>query len=74
MSLIENERQKLTANWLNAIASGMIITGGVAPLVAIALNVANAAFSTVLVSTAIWLSVAFGLHLFARRLLGKLIP
>jgi hypothetical protein len=34
MSLIHNERTKLTANWLNTLAAGIILTGAVAPLVA----------------------------------------
>jgi hypothetical protein len=75
MSVVENERRKLTANWLNAIASGMIVTGAVAPLVAVAIGVAQPALlPTVLVSTSIWTSIAFGLHLIARRLLGRLLP
>ena len=34
MSLVHNERTKLTANWLNTLAAGIILTGAVAPLVA----------------------------------------
>ena len=34
MSKLTDERAKLTANWLNAVASGMMITGVVAPAVA----------------------------------------
>jgi hypothetical protein len=61
MSIVENERRKLTANWLNAIASGMIVTGAVAPLVAVAIGLAPpASLPTVLVSTSIWTSAAFG--------------
>ena len=36
MSLIDNERAKLTANWLNTLSAGTIIAGCVTPLVAIA--------------------------------------
>ena len=39
MSLVENERTKLTANWLNAVASGIVITGVVAPAIAVYLGV-----------------------------------
>ena len=33
--MIHNERTKLTANWLNAMASGVIITGVVARSIAV---------------------------------------
>jgi hypothetical protein len=35
----DDERTKLTANWLNAMASGVMITGVVAPAVAAYFNV-----------------------------------
>ncbi len=41
MTIIQNERTKLTANWLNALASGVIVTGVVAPSLAILFQVSN---------------------------------
>jgi hypothetical protein len=68
---VAEERRKLTATWLNAIASGAIVTGFIAPTIAVALNVSNLAlgFPVVLVSLA-WLGVGCTLHLIARRVLG----
>jgi len=35
VSLVHNERAKLTANFLNALSSGVTIAGFVAPLIAV---------------------------------------
>jgi hypothetical protein len=35
MSMIRNERLKLTANYLNTVAAAIMVTGVVAPLVAL---------------------------------------
>ena len=75
MGPIANERTKLTANRLNAMASDMVVTGGVAPLVALALNVADTSvLPAIFASVTVWIGAAAVLHFFARRLLGKLIP
>ena len=34
MSLVHNEQTKLTANWLNTIATAIIATGALAPIAA----------------------------------------
>jgi hypothetical protein len=39
MSKLTDEQTKLTANWLNAMASGVMITGVVAPAVAAYFNI-----------------------------------
>jgi hypothetical protein len=38
MSLIHNERTKLTATWFNTLGSGCVITGFVAPTIALLLQ------------------------------------
>ncbi len=38
---VSEERRKLSAAWLNAIASGAIATGFIAPTIAVTLNPAN---------------------------------
>lgn len=64
----DDERRKLTATWLNSIASGAIVTGFIAPTIAVTLNVANLALGwpAVLVSLA-WLAIGCVLHVLARR-------
>ena len=73
MSLIHNERRKLTATLLNGVAIAMMATGFVAPVVAVSYGVSNAPLSLFLVGTAaVWFFVALGLHLVARAILGGL--
>jgi hypothetical protein len=56
MSLIANERWKLTATALNGVAVATIVTGFVAPLVAVSYGVSSTAGSAYLASiAAIWL-------------------
>jgi hypothetical protein len=77
MSLIHNERWKLTANWLNALASGIIITGVVAPAIAVLFRLQTAVgISPVLLalSSIVWLLAGIALHLTARRILKRLLP
>ena len=75
MDLIANERTKLTANWLNAMASGFVLTGIVGPGVAVAFGlVPNVPLLTVFASSVIWLLSAISLHIYARVLLGRLRP
>ena len=39
---LPDERRKLTAAWLNSIASGAVVTGFIAPTIAVALNLGGA--------------------------------
>lgn len=66
---LPEERRKLTATWLNAVASGAIVTSFIAPTIAVTLNLATLARPLILVSVA-WLAVGCGLHPVARRVLG----
>ncbi len=76
MSLIRNERWKLTANWLNTIAAGTVIAGCVTPIVALAYGLRTgpdaAATSVIIVLTLIWILVGVALHMGARVILGRL--
>lgn len=72
---IFNERVKLFANWLNTLAGGVIITGAVAPLIAVTLGFTSAADVPVwapALSSVIWLFSGVSLHLIARRSLRSL--
>ena len=66
MSLIHNERWKLTASWLNTIAAGSVIAGCVTPLVALAYGLRTgpeAAPTWIIVMlTLVWISVGVALH------------
>lgn len=75
MSLIGNERTKLTANLLNSLAAGIIVTGVVAPVVAAIYRVQGplqVGYVTIALFGVGWLLIGTILHLMARRLLGSL--
>jgi hypothetical protein len=69
MSLVHNERTKLTANWLNTLAAGIILTGVVAPLVAAIYGLpgpARASYAAIVLLALVWLAAGTGLHITAR--------
>jgi len=73
MSLIANERWKLTATALNGVAIATMVTGFVAPIVAVSYGVSSAAGSVYLAGiAAIWFLTAIGIHIGARIVLGRL--
>ncbi|WP_048710768.1 hypothetical protein [Microvirga massiliensis] len=75
MSLIHNERVKLSASALNGVGVAMIAAGFVTPLVAMTFDVPGSAARGALVTTLAalaWLVAGVSLHLLARRLLGGL--
>ena len=77
MSLVANEQAKLTANWPNAIASGIIITGVIAPIVAALYGVpgpSQTGPATLALVSIIWLATGTVLHVVARSILGRLVP
>lgn len=68
---VSEERRKLSAAWLNAIASGAIVTGFIAPTIAVTLNLANVALGWPLILMSLaWLAIGCALHWLARRVLG----
>jgi hypothetical protein len=73
--LIHNERLKLTAGVLNTMASGLVITGVVAPAVAVIYGVpgpAQAGGLLLALASAFWLAGGATLHILARAALGGL--
>lgn len=75
MSLVSNERIKLTAGLLNTVAGFALTAGGVGPLIALSFGLsASSPLSTLALALliAIWLSVGLAFHWAARRLLGRL--
>jgi hypothetical protein len=72
MSLIHNERTKLTAAWLNTIAAGSIIAGVVAPSVSLTL-VEGVPPVRVFLFSLVWLLAGIGLHFVARNILKRLL-
>ena len=77
MSLIHNERIKLTANWLNTLSGGCVITGFVAPTIALLLQLQTVASLSPWIlgaSSLVWLSLGVALHLLGRRMLRRLLP
>jgi hypothetical protein len=71
---VRNERRKLTASWLNAIATALIAAGGFAPVASQIYGFgSNRVDQTlVLVSSAVCVAVSLVLHLVGRRHLGGL--
>ena len=74
MFLIHNERTKLTAAWLNAIATALIAAGAFAPLAAWLYGISTvpvgASYLAALAPTCLVAAVA--LHLWALAILGRL--
>jgi hypothetical protein len=77
VSKITDERTKLTGNWLNAIASGIVVTGVVAPAVAAFFNIpgpSQASLGWLTLVMGGWFAAGAVLHLLARTLLRSLDP
>lgn len=73
MSLIHNERRKLTATALNGLAIATMAAGFIAPLIAVSYGVPNAPDGSYFIVTgSIWFFTGIGLHLIARAILGGL--
>jgi hypothetical protein len=75
MPLIQNERVKLTATWLNTLAAATIVTGVLAPIAAFVFGLpASGALSvrTFLFAAVAWLLLGMILHWVARYVLGSL--
>ena len=70
MSLVHNERIKLTATWLNSIAAAAVAVGGISPTIAAASGVMSVGLAAFLVPA--WIVGGVGLHFAARAVLGRL--
>jgi hypothetical protein len=75
MRLVHNERLKLTAAYLNTVAGAIMVTGVVAPIVALSYDLPGpkSAKEVALVSM-VWFLASGARHYLARRLLGGLRP
>lgn len=76
MSLIENERTKLSASALNGVGIASIVAGFITPVAALAFGVPGAGGrgpALTLIAAAAFLATGIGLHVLARRLLGGLV-
>jgi hypothetical protein len=71
---VRNERRKLTASWLNAIATALMAAGVFAPVASQIYGFGSnrADKSLVLISSVVCVTLSLGLHLTARLLLGGL--
>ena len=74
MFLVHNERAKLTASWLNAIATALIAAGAFAPAAAWLSGLSVLPIEKVSLSALAFACVAggVGLHLFALVILRRL--
>ena len=74
MSLVHNERVKLTAAWLNGMASAAVAAGVIAPLVAAFYGLTSVPVSTsgLLLGAVLWFAASGALHVAARHILGRL--
>ena len=70
MSLVHNERTKLTATWLNSIAAAAVAVGAIAPSIAAVTGTTSPPLAAGL--ALFWLFVGAGLHFGARAILGRL--
>ena len=76
MSLVGNERTKLTATAVSSLGLAMGVSGFVAPIVALSFGLSSAPLATGLthVVSFAWLGAAGALHVLARRMLKQLEP
>jgi hypothetical protein len=75
VSLIHNERTKLSATALNGVAIASIVAGFITPLAAASFgvqNTVNLSVPAILAAALGWLGAGLVLHFTARRLLGRL--
>jgi hypothetical protein len=74
VSLIHNERWKLTATWLNTLGPAVVVVGVLTPAVAVAYGLSATNRETWLVTflSTVCMLLGFALHLAGRLLLGRL--
>jgi hypothetical protein len=72
--LVDNERVKLTAAWLNTIATAIFTVGGFGPIVSYGFGLVPSSIErfTVFAAAGTCLVVATAIHLMARAVLGGL--
>ena len=74
MSLVHNEQTKLTASWLNTLATALLAAGVFAPGAAVLYGISNFRVGSNFIAAILCGCMTFGvlIHLAARRLLGRL--
>ena len=74
MVLVHNERTKLTAAWLNALATALVAAGGFAPAAAMLYGLASAPleFGFVIAVLLGCMTLGLAIHVGAWALLGRL--
>jgi hypothetical protein len=72
MTEAEKERIKLSANFLNTLATATIALGLIAPTVSAVLGIVTGDPARLVVGVAVWLVMGTGIHLAARTLLKRL--
>jgi hypothetical protein len=74
MSLIHNERVKLTATWCNTLATALVAAGGFAPGAALVWGLAPSTtdFRILLLIVLACLALGLSLHFVGRAFLGRL--
>jgi hypothetical protein len=74
MSLVHNERTKLTATWFNAVATALIAAGTFAPLAALLYGLTSTPLDRTYLAVAAFasLSIGLGVHMAGRAFLGRL--
>ena len=74
MFLVENERTKLTASWLNALATALVAAGAFAPAAALIYGLSRPVLSPFYISliTVVCVVGGYALHLIGRAFLGRL--
>lgn len=75
MSIIDNERAKLTANWLNGLSVATFAVGGLAPLLSTFYGSATSGpVVTLTVVSVVCVIASVALHFAGRRVLRGLQP
>jgi hypothetical protein len=74
MFLVHNERTKLTATWLNTLATALVAAGVFAPAAAVLYGLSNLQIEREFLAAVALGCMALGvsIHLSARMLLGKM--
>ena len=74
MSLIHNERTKLTATYLNGVAVALFAVGAISPVISVMNAPSTTASPSVAAVAAICIASSLALHYLARVILGRLRP
>lgn len=74
MFLVHNERTKLTATWLNTMATALVAAGVFAPAAAVLYGLSSLQIERGFIAAAVLGCMTLGvcIHLAARMLLGKM--